>query len=136
MKRNSRALIYLIGFFILSTMLIIGCDGDGGSSTTSPSSSVNVTGVWDVIDEDGDTGVMSLTQDGNTITGAMTASSNYRATISGSIDGYHITFTGAWNFFGWVNYYDGTVNSSATYMSGTSSSNYFGGNIAWSATKR
>ncbi len=114
---------------VVGVTLFTGCESDDDDKAPA----VNVTGTWDIVDSDGDTGQLKLNQaaGSSTVTGTISQGGQTLPFTSGTINGNSLTL-----ILTVANYtltMDATVT--ATTMTGTASTNQGAGGT-WTGTKK
>ena len=74
---------------------LVGCGG-GGSSGGSPAPDLNATGFWEN-PLNGATAAGDMTQTGGNVTGALLLPPSGNGNLVGTVNGYHMDFTMAWD---------------------------------------
>lgn len=88
------ALVSLCAVVVVSLGLV-GCGGDGDSSA-SPATNLNVTGFWEN-PLNGAVAAGNLVQNGGNVAGNLLLPPNDNGQIIGTVNGYHMDFTIAWD---------------------------------------
>jgi len=118
---------FILALIMGACLALTGCEDDGGDSA-----SVNLTGTWSVLDNEGDRWVLSLTQSGSSLSGSMQQVGDVDVeTITGSVSGYSVTFQTSTGTIA-----TGTVNTSGNSMGGTLANSGTGDAGTWSATRQ
>ena len=130
MKKGTLAVL-CVCVLLAASFFAMGCSSSSDSST-SPSTPVDVTGVWTMNAEGIMTLTLTLTQTGMTVTGN---SVPYAGTIAGEVNGSTIVFAIAFTDLQTTTF-SGTVNGnsmSGTYRGGYPNSQEYTG--SWTATR-
>lgn len=100
MKAMRWALVSLCAAVVVPVFLA-GCGGDG-ESVSAPATNLNVTGFWEN-PLNGEVAAGNLYQNSGNVTGNLKLPPNDNAQVIGTVAGYHMNFTLAWE--------DGTAES-------------------------
>jgi len=74
---------------VMLGLILGGCESGGGGSSDGDD---DVSGSWNAteVGGDGDSGTLTLTQDGTSVSGTFSSHSGYHGNVSGSLDGGHL----------------------------------------------
>ena len=75
---------------------VVGCGGGGGGDNPVPAKDLNATGFWEN-SLNGATAAGDMAQNGANLTGYMLLPPSGMGHIVGTVNGYHATFTVAWD---------------------------------------
>ncbi|MCX6993343.1 MAG: hypothetical protein NT011_09415 [Kiritimatiellaeota bacterium] len=93
-KAMSLALVSLCAA-VVAPLFLTGCGGDGDSGTT-PATNLNATGFWENPLNDA-TAAGNVSQNGGNVTGYLLLPPMGMGNLIGTVDGYHMSFTMAWD---------------------------------------